>query len=321
MSYRLLRFVIVVIGLAALGGFGWRFYDFLQNRAQLLGPFPLQPFLDSIEVESGGGKRVHLKPFEQYAQLRTLNVTGLVPADVGNGVDPPPPPPPVVGPNDLRLVFLSLGEVPQVYLTPAQLPPAGSTSPQVIAGGLYVVGDRFGLPSKPGVELEVLAIRADEVEIGIVGKDDGAFVLKRETATADLSQIEAGEGVEAVARQFPTETTAIGGNIYEVGTEDMSALQAMSEEQLLTSVRTAPKYGPDGKVVGQRVTGLSSNSPLKNFGLRESDVVLDVNGVPASDRAALVKRLRAMGDVDEVSVRLERLGSIRTYTYRIPPRR
>ena len=70
-----------------------------------------------------------------------------------------------------------------------------------------------------------------------------------------------------------------------------------------------------------RVTSLGADSPLQRFGLRENDVVLDINGVPAGDRAALVRRLRAMGDVGEVTVRLERLGSERTYTYRIPSRR
>ncbi|MBC8327586.1 MAG: hypothetical protein H8E31_02455, partial [Planctomycetes bacterium] len=296
MSYRLLRFLIVLIGLSALGGFGWRFYDFLQRRAELLGPFPLAVFKESIPVESDQDNRIHLKEFPEYALLRTLNVTGILPPPEPGSGGPVVVAPPLVGPNDLRLVFLSLGALPQVYLTPAVPQPANQTTGRV-SGGLYTVGDRFSLPTKEGVELEILAIRADEVEIGIVGKEDGAFVLRREVATASISQIQAGAGASVVPHQFPARTTAVGGDLYEVGTDDLAELEAMSEDQLLQSVRTQPKYGDDGTAVGQRVTSLGADSPLQRFGLRENDVVLDINGVPAGDRPAPGPRVRPPGAV------------------------
>ncbi|RMH02038.1 MAG: PDZ domain-containing protein [Planctomycetota bacterium] len=322
MSFRLLRTLIVLVGLAALGGFGWRFYDFVQHRAELLGRFDLAGFRASIPVDSAEGQRIHLKPFEEYRLLAALNVTGILPVETGPGNEPPPPPPPLVGPGDLRLVFLSLGQVPMAYLSPTDPGPApAQPGAAPVQGGLYTVGDRFELPAKKGVELELVAIRDDEVEIGIVGQEDGNFLLRREVATADLDRIRADADTAVVRRQFPARTTAVGGNTYEVGTDDLAELQQMSEDQLLASVSTKPKYGADGKPIGQRVTRLKEDSPFRRFGLRENDVVLDVNGIPAGDRAALLRRLKAMKGVEEVTVRVERLGSVRTYTYRIPPGR
>jgi hypothetical protein len=321
-SYRLLRFLILAIGIGALGGFGWRFYDFIQHRAELLGRYDLRKLRDSVELGEGSGVAVVRRPFSDFALLSSLNVTGLLPPPEADSGYVAPPPPPLVGPADIRLVYLSLGTPPFAYLVPAGSPvQAVSAGQPQIAGSLYTVGDRFRLPNKAGVELELLAIRDEEVEIGIIGKEDGAFTLRREVADADLSQIEAGEGQVAVAIQFPARTTAVGVDLYDVGTDDLAELEEMSEDQLMASVRTQPKYGEDGRVLGQRVTSINESSPLRRFGLRENDVVLDVNGVSAGDRAELVRRLRALGPTEELTVRVERLGSVRTYTYRIPTRR
>lgn len=322
MSYRLLRFLVALAGCGALAGFGWRFYEFIRHKKEFLAPFDLATFVDAIPIEGSSRQASHLRPYEDYQLLHVLNVTGILPPeDPIEG--PKAPPPPIVGPQDLRLVFLSLGIVPKAYLTPALAPAQPSTTTgglMVIAGGLYGVGERFDLPTKPGVQLEVLAIRPDEVEIGIVGKDDSAFVLRRGEAVGDLTQIQAG-GAVVVRRPFPSRTVPIGGDLYDVGTEDLRELAEMSEDQILASIVTQPKRDQDNNVVGQRVTRLQEDSPLARFGLRQDDVVLDVNGIPASDRAVLLRRLREMGDVDEISVRLERLGAERTYTYRVPPRR
>lgn len=319
---KLLRLLLVLVGIAALGALGWRVYDFFTHQDQ----FYVSTDIRRLQDAAGGAPRSdpgHLLPFEEYSVIEKLNVTGKEPPkpEVSK---PPPPPPTRLSERDLQLIYVQYvaPEDPgnAAYLQPADEQPTEDHIP----GNLYSPGQKIRLPSKKGLDVRLLEVREESVVVGFgAGDDAGSLVL--EMATHDLPQSTvqgmtggAGGDAAAVVRASPKETRLNAAGEYEVGTEDAAYFEKLSQEQLLAAVPVRPERDRfSNEIRGLRIQSVPPDSPFSRLGLRADDIVLEVNGTPAVSRDELLDAMRR-STARSVTVRFERLGGVQTRTYRLP---
>ena len=323
MSYKLLRFLLTLVGLASLAGFGWSFYDFIINKAEYNQPLTsegLKSLNKKVKPPKLGQVSGHLEKWDgNYDHLYNLNVTGVVKVEDSGPVAPPPEPPkPRFGPDDVTLasIVYSKGGISAAYLIPAGAEPDGAMP----AGDYYLVGDSFEVPSKPGVSLKVEAIRESEVDLATSEGED-AFTLVMLITEVDPNKVIMDGSVEGPIgsqRVFPKETEMIALDDYVVGTEDVAKYQEMGDDQIFSEVRVQQARDAQLAVRGLRITSIKAGSLFERVGLQADDVVLSVNGIPAKDRGHLMSQLRQGGAKDVVQVEIERRGGKRTLTYRLP---
>jgi hypothetical protein len=321
-SYKLIRFLLTLVGIASLAGFGWSFYDFIIHKAEYNQPLTsegLKGLNKQVKPPKQGKVSDHLDDWlGNYDQLYKLNVIGYVEVPkVESGPIEPVKPKPRFGPDDVTLssIIFSKGGPSAAYLIPAGDVPQGV----IPTGDYYLVGDSFEVPSKPGVSLKVKAIRESEVDLETTEGEDG-FTLAMLVSEVDAGVIMDGsvEGPIGNKRAFPKETEMIAIDDYVVGTEDLEKYRTMADDQIFSEVRVQQARDAQLGVRGLRITSIKSGSLFERIGLQQDDVVLSVNGFPAKDRADLLSQLRNAAPQDSVSVSIERRGGKRTLTYRIP---
>ncbi len=324
MSYKLLRFLLTLVGIASLAGFGWSFYDFIIHKAEYNQPLTsegLKSLNKKVKPPKRGQVSGHLESWNDgnYDQIFKLNVIGYVkPEKVESGPTEPVKPKPRFGPDDVTLssIMYSDGGISAAYLIPAGAEPTGGLP----TGDYYLVGDAFEVPSKPGVKLKVEAIRETEVDLATTEGED-AFTLAMEISEVDPSQVFLDGSIEGPIgnkRVFPKETEMIALDDYVVGTEDVAKYKEMADDQIFSEVRVQQARDAQFNVRGLRISSIKPGSLFERVGLQEDDVVLSVNGFPAKDRADLLSHLRNAEPADVVQVNIERRGGKRTLTYRLP---
>ena len=182
---KLLRLLLVVVGLGALGALGWRIYDYWRHEDAF---FPVVD-VRQLQKAAGTGPRVdpgHLLPFPEYAVLETLNVTGKEKVVDAPPV-PPPPPPPRLSPRDLQLVYIQYTG-PSSASNAAWIHPSDETaSDDHIPGNLYASGERIPIRSKPKLDVRVKEVKAESVIVGF-GAGDDAGEIELNMATHVLPQ-------------------------------------------------------------------------------------------------------------------------------------
>jgi len=321
-SYKLLRFLLTLVGIASLAGFGWSFYDFIIHKAEYNQPLTsegLKALNKKVKPPKQGKVSDHLDDWlGNYDQLYKLNVIGYVEVpEVDPGPAEPVAPKPRFGPDDVTLssIIFSDGGISAAYLIPAGAVPQGA----IPIGDYYLVGDSFEVPNKPGVSLQVKDIRESEVDLETTEGEDG-FTLAMLITEIDSGVIIEGsvEGPIGNKRVFPKQTEMIAIDDYVVGTEDVEKYRNMADDQIFSEVRVQQARDAQLAVRGLRITSIKSGSLFERVGLQQDDVVLSVNGFPAKDRADLLNKLRNAAPQDTVSVSIERRGGKRTLTYRIP---
>ena len=313
-----------MVGLAALGGFGLTFADFLKYKDVYLARFDLAKFEKGLRSEAPLRDRGHLGDWQRdYSPIHTLNVTGEVKVDTTSSDYQAPPPPPLVSADDLEVTYIQFvaEAAPQncAFIGPRNVV---LQPDQKIAADLYCSGDTFELDSKPGVEIRVVAIHQDSVDLEVPGRDI-AFTLRPGVYEVDDKRILAGANTvpSSVFRPANTRRSPVDPNGWEVGTADMDEIAAMNEDELLASFVVRPKRDPKtGNVRGLQINSIKKDSVMARQGFLEQDIILDVDGFPATDRARMIEYLRNNPSRTTVSVRFERAGSIRTYTYSVPGR-
>lgn len=322
---KLLRLLLALVGIAALGALGWRIYDFVTQRPSY---FPVVD-LRRLQESTGVGPRTdpgHLLPFEEYKVIETLNITGKEkPAEAV--VKPPPPPPPGLSERDLQLQYVQFvaenSPNNAAYLQPAEEQP-DPASPD-IPGDLYRVGQRIHLASKKNLEVRLLEVREETVVVGF-GEGAAAGQIELSMAVHDLPAssfggILGGPGATAsgpIAGGAPKETRLNEAGDFEVGTADVEYFESLSQEQLLSAIQVRSERDRfSNEVRGLRIQSVPQDSPFARLGLRADDIVLEVNGVAAVSRDDLLDTLRS-ANTKTIEVKIERLGAARTLTYRLP---
>ena len=321
---KLLRLLLALVGLAALGALGWRIYDYATQRP---GYFPVAD-LRRLQESAGVGPRAdpgHLLPFPEYAVIEKLNITGKE-KPKAEAAKPPPPPSPRLSEKDLQLQYVQYvaADSPNnaAYLQPSDARPDEQSSD--IPGDLYRVGAKISLPSKQGLDVRLLEVREESVTIGF-GEGPDAGRVELTMAAHDLPKdvtdplFGGNPGTSStVIQSAPKETRLNEAGEFEIGSSDAEYFKSLSQEQLLAAIPVRSERDRfSNEVRGLRIQSVPDNSPFARLGLRADDVVLAVNGVAAVSRDDLLQTLRST-NAKSIEVKIERLGAARTLYYRLP---
>jgi PDZ domain-containing protein len=312
--------LLSLVGISALGGFGWTFYDFIQHKAEYNTPLTsedVRSWRDDIPPAPTSFKH-HLPDWdEEFDNVHLLNVSGQVPpAEVVAGPDNTGPPPPRFSDSDITVAMIIASETnPGAYLIPAGAMPEGGMPP----GNFYLIGEKVRIPAKQNAEVKVTAIRDSEVDFSTLDDVD-TFTAKLVSEAVDDSNVVFNSAPDGAIEGFvgAATTRMIASDEYELGSDDMKELGAMKDDEILSAVRVQPARDALQKVRGLRITEIQSGTVFDRVGLKKDDVVLAVNGIPATDRADLLSKLRSSEPSSTVTVDLERRGGARTLTYRVP---
>lgn len=317
MNYRILRLLLSLVGIGALAQFGLSFSDYLRNRTEVLQVVDWKGIVDTFQQSSGTSEIGHLSPSSSYRSLHATNVTGALPVDPVLG--PAVAPPPRVGAEDLLVQFIQLvgGGVSCAYIAPRT---QVQRENMPASGDLYWVGDQFEVEGKPGALVELLAIRLQEVELELVDGDEPPFLLTLTEEPSDPSQILVSKAsYSEVMVQAPTKTRMTEPDHYELGSEDLALMGDMPEDEVFAAVKVTPQRDPaTGRSRGLRIRSLKADSVFVRQGLRENDVLLAVNGIPATSQADLLRQLRTLGPTERIEIKFERAGAVRSQYYLLP---
>jgi hypothetical protein len=319
-SYKLLRLLLSLVGVSALGGFGWTFYDFIQHKAEYNTPLTsedVRRWRDDIPPAPTSFKH-HLPDWDKsFANVHLLNVWGYVkPVEVvvGPGVETPKPP--RFSDSDITVAMIIASETnPGAYLIPAGAQPEGGLPP----GNFYSIGEKVRIPAKQNAEVKVTAIRDSEVDFSTLDGVD-TFTAKLVNEDVDSSNVMFNSAPDGAKQGFvgAATTRMVASDEYELGSDDLKELGAMKDDEILSAIRVQPARDALQQVRGLRITEIQSGTLFDRVGLKKDDVVLAVNGIPATDRADLLSKLRNSEPSSTISVDLERRGGARTLTYRVP---
>lgn len=319
---KLLRLVLVLVGLGTLGGFGWKMYGFVQNQDTIVRKLSMGKLEGTFGDTQSSRVDGHLMKFENYKVLQSLNITGYVPP-------PPKVEDPVIDKPKPRISEEDL-EVPWIQApTAAWIQGRGERAvDDIIPGDLRIIGEKFELKTKEGLELELVAIRPGEIEVKVV--DSGKLLKVQSLAyTVDQARVFAtaaggttgGTGTQdgdQASRFVPEQTEQVEPGIYAIGSEDAATLEGMSQEEILASVPVRVYRDPlSNEVRGLRIRQVPAGSVFSRLGIKVDDIVLEVNGQPAVDRDQLFESMRQL-DTDILQVKIERLGGVRNLTFRLP---
>lgn len=319
---KLLRFVLVLIGLGTLGGFGWKMFGFVQNKDTIVSKLSMARLEGTFGADGASSRKGgHLFRYEKYKVLQDLNITGYV------------APPPVVEDEEIEKLKPRIS-TEDVLVPWIQAPTAawiqGRTeraSDEHIPGDLITVGSKFELGDKEGLELKLIAVRSGEIEIEVV-EGGKTFIVQSGAYDVDQGRVFVADSAQpstdptgdggVIAYVAPEETMQVDPETYAIGTNDVRELEKMSQEEILSSVPVRVARDPlSNKVRGLRIRSVPENSVFSRMGIKADDIVLEVNGQPAVDRDQLFRSMREL-DADKVVVKVERLGGVRTLTFRLP---
>lgn len=323
---KFLRLLLVLVGVAALGMFGWRIYDYWRQKDTLLQPVNLS----KLQERAGGGPRQdpgHLLPYPEFAVIETLNVTGKEPE---RPVEVKPPPPPVarLTERDLLVTYI------QYYgdghpLNAAYIQPSDEKADDQqddAPGDLFLVGRKIPIKSKKDLDVRLTRVEPEQVVIGF-GKDANAgeitlgistFAVPQDTLDNLVGAARAPGVSSETSRSVPSETRLNEAGEFEVGSSDAAYFEKLSQEEVIAAVPVKPDRDRlSNEIRGLRIQSVPENSPFARLGLRADDVVLEVNGVPALNRDDLLQALRQV-NTKTLEVRVERLGAVRALRYRLP---
>ncbi len=328
MTYKLIRFVFVLVGVAALGGFGYSFYDFVRHSDQYTS------HLDVVKLESGFQTTSSitadgtLKDYADYKKVcAELNVTGkIVVAETEAGAKAAEKIKPRIGPEQIEVCYIQFQPESKsssyAYIRPRQ---KGVSRPKDLGdklpGDFFRLNDTFQLPQFPDLDITLVAIRQREVDLKVEGMDD-LLTLEPGTFDVDTAEIKAqgllGGGLGAVPAP---QTRQVAPNTWQLGSQDLEQIRKMPKDEIYAAIQVQPVRDPATKKIrGLQVQSIQKDSLFTRQGLQPRDVILNVNGHPATDRADLLRWLQKQENAGEFRVEVERLGGVRTLTYRVPGR-
>ena len=319
---KLLRFVLVLIGLGTLGGFGWKMYGFVQNKDSIVSKLSMSRLEGTFGADGATShKGGHLFRYEKYKVLQDLNITGYVAPPPVEEITEVTKPKPRISKDDVMVPWI---QAPTAAWIQGRTERA---SDEQIPGDLITVGSKFELGDKKGLELKLISVNPGEIEIEVVesGKkilvQSGAYdVDQTRVFVSDNEKASTGtDGSSGVTAYVPPEETLqTDPGTYAIGSNDVRELEKMSQEEILGSVPVRVARDPlSNKVRGLRIRSVPENSVFSRLGIKADDIVLEVNGQPAVDRDQLFRSMREL-DTDKVVVKVERLGGVRTLTFRLP---
>jgi general secretion pathway protein C len=123
----------------------------------------------------------------------------------------------------------------------------------------------------------------------------------------------------ATSRTSPTvpatSVQRLGSNRWSISRDAMAAAKANTSE-LMTQVRIAPNFN-EGKPDGFKLLSIKRGSLFDQLGLRNGDVVRQINGVPLDSPEKALEIYGQLESNQSISVNILRRGREQTFTYEL----
>ena len=139
----------------------------------------------------------------------------------------------------------------------------------------------------------------------------------------------AGSIVQPMRDEMPTftrpvavvalDTRSLGGNTWELGTNDMAEFGEDYQRILTQDVQMRTHFDKDGKRSGVEITEVKPGSIASRHGVKSGDIVISINGYPVSSKQEAIKFVKNNKDTYTVwEVVVENMGRRTTKVYRSP---
>ena len=117
------------------------------------------------------------------------------------------------------------------------------------------------------------------------------------------------------AQRAPPAAGAPVVQAFRVQREEL--LETLADRQRLVGQITLEPAVRDGHLTGFRIAEIDPDSDLHRLGLQDEDVILSLNGVPASDPGTFMQAIRGMRDQRSFDLLIERDGRHLAYAYNL----
>lgn len=166
---------------------------------------------------------------------------------------------------------------------------------------IYKVGD--GIFGKEGIK--VAGIRRNTVILNNQGKKECLYATEEDETSGQL-----GSGLISLKKKKTKKADSSSGSSDGLSVVKLKAAWIQSElgagfTKIMQNVSTPPNV-VEGEIRGFKFYGISSGSLLGKMGLKNGDIVVDVNGQSTSDSIFIL--YQALNDEKEVLVNYERNG-------------
>ncbi len=169
----------------------------------------------------------------------------------------------------------------------------------------YGIGDRIG-------DAEITAIEARRVSL-LRGNGTTEYLLLEDKAAAPPAAPTEGkpaeENTEGGISQLGENRYAIDRSILDKHLTDLTALSTMA--------RAVPHRGTDGEVDGYRLSGVRRNSTLYQLGIRNGDVVHNVNGSSLASMQDAMTAYQGLQSQSRFTFDITRRGQRQTMEYEV----
>ncbi len=175
------------------------------------------------------------------------------------------------------------------------------------AQGYYVVGD--DLPG--GAELR--EVHPDHVILSRQGRRESLRLDRDDTASATTS------GPSTFRPREPGRAAGTAPALSAPAAPDWNAIRQNARVdpqklmQLGSQIRALP-FTENGKPIGVRLVASRDATLIRRLGLRSSDVIMSVNGIPLTDASRQFELMRLLESSSQFQVRIRRDGSPMTLT-------
>lgn len=118
---------------------------------------------------------------------------------------------------------------------------------------------------------------------------------------------------------IPLDTRSLGGNTWELGTNDMDEFGRDYQRILTQDVQMRTHLDKDGKRAGVEITEVKPGSIAARHGVKAGDIIISINGYPVSSKQEAIKFVKNNKDIYTVwEVVVENMGRRTTKVYRSP---
>jgi general secretion pathway protein C len=250
----------------------------------------LKPPPPPIELEPG-------KPALFYALISKR--------DIFNSAPPPAAPPPVEAPvaTPLKLKLWGVAVHNNARLSYSIIEDLGARKQGV-----------YGINAPVPGGATVKSIEWDKVILNHNGKDE-VLELANKSILTPPKPAPVPSPATAAAPSDGSGIQATGENQYLVPRSEVDgALENMS--QLFTQIRAVPHF-EGGQSIGFRLFAIRRGSLFDKIGLKNGDIITDINGTEMNDPSRAVSLLQELRDANDLSVKVIRNQQPTTLTYNI----
>lgn len=262
------RILLVVLAVLLLGWAGYQGINRYLSLESDVQVFLNQAQAKKVSVQAPGALEQKLLDIEPISQNKIFGEIGVSSAPAGEEVKPKSDVP-------LSLVgtFLDAGQ-----------PFA------IIQDDKKKIQDIFTLKDNVFDVAKVVKINPDNVEIDREGKIELLVLDQGGDSNASSGSGEGGSGAESA----------------NIAVDSKELDDALSNLPLLLTQARAVPYFKDGKSIGLRLFAIKTGSLFEKIGLKNGDILKDINGSSMSDITQAVKLFERLKEEKNISLTLER---------------